>query len=132
MPPARSTIAPPAATIGFSLAKSEDMSTMQRGVYAFSPYAIPTALTTLLMLVFSWRYYPGDAALTSVPFLASSFGHLFPPLGESVLARHRSGGTGRIRIRMLILALGIASPGSVGFSSTYGVRLYRFGYLALF
>src|SRR4051812_23110753 len=49
------------------------MLTMHGDVYAFSPYAIPTALTTLLMLVFGLRVLTRRVSRVSAAFFALTF-----------------------------------------------------------
>jgi len=79
---------------------------------------------------FWWGFYP-QYGPASVPFLIFFFGFLIAALAEFVIAFPRARGTERKRIRLLLLAFGIAYIGCVDYLAKYGIAVYPFGYAAI-
>jgi diguanylate cyclase (GGDEF)-like protein/PAS domain S-box-containing protein len=99
--------------------------------------AIASSLTALLThsLVtgvrhFWWGFYP-QYGPASIPFLLFFFGFLLAALAEFVVAFPHARGTERRRIRLLLIAFGIAYIGCVDYLAKYGIAVYPFGYAAI-
>ncbi len=81
---------------------------------------------------FWWGYYTRYDWL-SVPFLAFFITVLIASLAEYWLEyRKTEPGIHRLRIRSLMIALGIAYLGAYDFIAAYGLPLYPIGYIAVF
>jgi diguanylate cyclase (GGDEF)-like protein/PAS domain S-box-containing protein len=98
---------------------------------AFSAIAVSGDALLNGVGLFWWGYYPRYAPLTSLPFLAYFFGYLIGALVEFILAWPAARGAERTRIRMLIIAFGVAYIGCVDFFPKYGIAVYPFGYIPL-
>jgi diguanylate cyclase (GGDEF)-like protein/PAS domain S-box-containing protein len=79
---------------------------------------------------FWWGFYP-QYGPASIPFLIFFFGYLLAALTEFVVAYPHSRGTERRRIRLLLVAFGIAYIGCVDYLAKYGIPVYPFGYAAI-
>jgi diguanylate cyclase (GGDEF)-like protein/PAS domain S-box-containing protein len=76
-----------------------------------------------------WGFYPRYDAAASVPFLVFFGGYLIAAVVEFVIAHRKARGVERIRIRLLVIALGLAFFGCVDYAANYGVPIYPFGFL---
>jgi diguanylate cyclase (GGDEF)-like protein/PAS domain S-box-containing protein len=97
----------------------------------FSVTAITTPLLVTRVTHYRWGYYPRYDPRVSIFFLAFFFGYLVAALGEFLLAHPHARGIERRRIRLLILAFGIAYIGSVDYLAKFGIGVYPFGYLPI-
>ena len=79
---------------------------------------------------FWWGFYP-QYGIASIPFLLFFFGFLVAALAEFVVAFPHARGTERRRIRLLLIAFGIAYVGCVDYLAKYGIAVYPFGYAAI-
>jgi diguanylate cyclase (GGDEF)-like protein/PAS domain S-box-containing protein len=79
-----------------------------------------------------WGYYPRYDAATSAPFLFFFFGLLVAALMEFVRAQPSARGVERLRIRLLIIAFGVAYVGCFDFAAKFGLDVYPFGYVPMF
>jgi diguanylate cyclase (GGDEF)-like protein/PAS domain S-box-containing protein len=79
---------------------------------------------------FWWGFYPQYGRF-SIPFLAFFFGYLVAALAEFVVAFPNARGTERKRIRLLLVAFGIAYVGCVDYLAKYGLPVYPFGYVPI-
>ena len=80
--------------------------------------------------LFWWGYYP-QYGMASIPFLIFFFGFLMAALAEFIVAFPHARGTERRRIRLLLIAFGIAYLGCVDYLAKYGIAVYPFGYAAI-
>ena len=80
---------------------------------------------------FWWGFYPRYELGLSLVFLTIFFGLLVASLVEFLRAYQAARGSERKRIRMLIIAFGIAYLGVVDFLPKYGVAAYPFGYVPI-
>jgi len=96
----------------------------------FSAVAV-TGLLIERVQRFWWGYYPRYTPIVAVPFLAFFFGYLIASLVEFLRAFPKSRGVEKKRIRLLILAFGVAYLGCVDYLPKFGIAVYPFGYAAL-
>jgi diguanylate cyclase (GGDEF)-like protein/PAS domain S-box-containing protein len=99
---------------------------------AFSAIAVGTSDLIPRVQHFWWGYYPRYDVVTSIPFLLFFFGLLIAALGEFVRAQPDARGVERVRMRLLIIAFGIAYFGCVDFLAKFGVPVYPFGFFPIF
>lgn len=78
-----------------------------------------------------WGFYPRYSLLAAPPFLLFFFGYLIASLVEFVRAFPKSRGIEKKRIRLLIIAFGVAYLGCVDYLPKFGFAVYPFGYAAL-
>ncbi len=82
--------------------------------------------------LFWWGYYPQYRPVVAIPFLIFFFGYLIVSLAEFLRAYPASRGVERKRIRLLLIALGVAYLGCVDFLPKFGINVYPFGYVPIF
>ena len=97
----------------------------------FSAIGVTTSLLVTGVTRYWWGFYPRYDIAVSIPFLAFFFGYLIASLVEFLRAYPKSTGNERRRIRLLILAFGVAYIGCVDYLPKYGIEAYPFGYLPL-
>ena len=66
-----------------------------------------------------------------MPFLLYFFGYLVAALIEFVRAYPKARGVERKRIRLLLIAFGVAYFGCVDYLPKFGISIYPFGYAAI-
>ncbi|HEV7923151.1 MAG TPA: EAL domain-containing protein [Thermoanaerobaculia bacterium] len=98
---------------------------------AFSIFSITTPILITGVQRYWWGYYPRYDPLNSILFLFFFFGYLVAALIEFVRAFPQAQGVERERIRLLLVAFGVAYFGCVDFLPKYGIAVYPFGYVAL-
>jgi diguanylate cyclase (GGDEF)-like protein/PAS domain S-box-containing protein len=96
----------------------------------FSAVAV-TGLLVERVQLFWWGYYPRYSAIVAPPFLLFFFGYLIASLVEFLRAYPKSRGVEKKRIRLLIIAFGVAYLGCVDYLPKFGISVYPFGYAAL-
>ncbi|MDP9190820.1 MAG: EAL domain-containing protein [Acidobacteriota bacterium] len=101
------------------------------GAAFFSTTAVLTENLIPSVQLYWWGFYPRYSVGVGAAFLVFFFGYLIAALVELVRAYPHARGTERLRMRALILALGIAYLGSVDYLPKYGVAVYPFGYMAI-
>jgi diguanylate cyclase (GGDEF)-like protein/PAS domain S-box-containing protein len=97
----------------------------------FSALAVATDLLIPNVQQYWWGFYPRYRVSTGLLFLSFFFGFLILSLGEYIHAFRQAKGDERKRIRLLIIAFGIAYTGSVDYLPKYGIEAYPFGYVAI-
>src|SRR5687768_4237189 len=97
----------------------------------FSALAVATDRLIPNVQEYWWGFYPRYRVSTSIPFLTFFFGFLVLSLAEFVRAFPHAQGDERKRIRLLIIAFGIAYLGCVDYLPKYGIAAYPFGYLPI-
>jgi diguanylate cyclase (GGDEF)-like protein/PAS domain S-box-containing protein len=98
---------------------------------AFSALAVTTDRLIPNVQEYWWGFYPRYRVSTGLAFLTFFFGYLVLSLVEFVRAFPQSHGDERRRIRLLMLAFGIAYLGCVDYLPKYGIAAYPFGYLPI-
>ena len=98
---------------------------------AFSVFSITTPMLISSVQRYWWGYYPRYDPVNSILFLFFFFGYLIAGLVEFIRAFPSAQGVERERIRLLLIAIGVAYLGCVDFLPKYGVPVYPFGYAAL-
>jgi diguanylate cyclase (GGDEF)-like protein/PAS domain S-box-containing protein len=78
-----------------------------------------------------WGYYPRYSLIIAPPFLAFFFGYLIVSLIEFLRAYPKSRGVEKRRIRLLLMAFGVAYLGCVDYLPKFGLSVYPFGYIPL-
>ena len=96
----------------------------------FSALAV-TAVLVDRVQHYWWGFYPRYSLVVSPPFLLFFFGYLIASLVEFVRAFPKSQGIEKKRIRLLIIAFGVAYLGCVDYLPKFGFAVYPFGYAAL-
>jgi diguanylate cyclase (GGDEF)-like protein/PAS domain S-box-containing protein len=96
----------------------------------FSAVAI-TGLLVERVQLFWWGFYPRYNVIVAPPFLLFFFGYLIASLVEFLRAYPKSRGVEKKRIRLLIIAFGVAYLGCVDYLPKFGIAVYPFGYAAL-
>ena len=96
----------------------------------FSAVAV-TGLLVERVQLFWWGYYPRYSPIVAPPFLLFFFGYLIASLIEFLRAYPKSRGVEKKRIRLLIIAFGVAYLGCVDYLPKFGISVYPFGYAAL-
>src|SRR5260370_8202837 len=97
----------------------------------FAAIASATDLLVPRVQLFWWGYYPRYRPAVAIPFLLFFFGYLIAALLEFVRAYPKSRGIERKRIRMLMIAFGVAYFGCVDYMPKFGITVYPFGYLPI-
>jgi len=92
--------------------------------------AVGTASDLLVTGVksFWWGYYPQYRLVVAIPFLTFFFGYLIIALAEFLRAYPAARGVERKRIRLLLIAFGVAYFGCVDYLPKFGITVYPFGY----
>jgi diguanylate cyclase (GGDEF)-like protein/PAS domain S-box-containing protein len=92
-----------------------------------------TTTNLLVMRVdrFWWGFYPRYRVAVAVPFLIFFFGYLIAALVEFLRAFPQARGIERRRIRLLLVAFGVAYLGCVDYLPKFGVSVYPFGYASI-
>jgi diguanylate cyclase (GGDEF)-like protein/PAS domain S-box-containing protein len=96
----------------------------------FSAVAVSGILVERVQL-FWWGFYPRYNAIVAPPFLLFFFGYLIASLVEFLRAYPKSRGVEKKRIRLLVIAFGVAYLGCVDYLPKFGIAVYPFGYAAL-
>ncbi|HJT16621.1 MAG TPA: diguanylate cyclase, partial [Thermoanaerobaculia bacterium] len=94
----------------------------------FSIIGMTSNLLVTSVRHFWWGYYPQYRVAVAVPFLTYFFGYLIAALIEIVRAYPTARGIERKRIRLLLVAFGVAYLGCVDYLPKFGVSIYPFGY----
>jgi PAS domain S-box-containing protein len=97
----------------------------------FSALAVTTDRLIPAVQQYWWGFYPRYSVGMGAAFLTFFFGFLVLALFEYVRAFPRAQGDERKRIRLLIVAFGIAYLGCVDYLPKYGVETYPFGYVPI-
>jgi diguanylate cyclase (GGDEF)-like protein/PAS domain S-box-containing protein len=101
------------------------------GAAFFSTTAMLTENLIPSVQLYWWGFYPRYSQGFGVAFLVFFFGYLIAALVEFMRAYPHARGTERLRMRSLLLALGIAYLGCVDYLPKYGIAAYPFGYIAI-
>jgi diguanylate cyclase (GGDEF)-like protein/PAS domain S-box-containing protein len=96
----------------------------------FAALAIGTNLLVTGVRKFWWGFYP-QYGLVSIAYLLVFFGFLIAAMAELAVAFRKSAGAERQRLRLMLIAFGIAYLGCVDYLAKYGIAVYPFGYAAL-
>lgn len=97
----------------------------------FSIVAVSSSLLVTRVEHFWWGFYPRYRISFAVPFLLYFFGYLVAALIEFVRAYPKARGVERKRIRLLLIAFGVAYFGCVDYLPKFGISIYPFGYAAI-
>jgi len=97
----------------------------------FSAIAVTTDQLIPRVEKFWWGHYPRYDAAVGAAFLTFFFGYLIAALVEFLRAWPSARPVERERIRMLVIAMGVAYVGVVDFLPKFGVPVYAFGYLPI-
>jgi diguanylate cyclase (GGDEF)-like protein/PAS domain S-box-containing protein len=102
------------------------------GAAIFSTIAVLTPNLIPRVQLYWWGYYPRYSPTVGVGFLLFFFGYLIASVVEFLRAYPHARGTEQLRMRSLLIALGIAYLGCVDYLPKYGIAAYPFGYAAIF
>ncbi len=80
---------------------------------------------------FRWGFYPRFDAAGAIPYLTFFVGYLIAAMFEFVHAHPSSRGVERVRIRLLIIAFGLAYISCIDFAAGFGADIYPFGFMAV-
>ena len=97
----------------------------------FSALAVLTDRLIPNVQEYWWGFYPRYRLSTGIAFLTFFFGFLGLSLAEFLRAFPKAQGDERRRIRLLILAFGIAYLGCADYLPKFGIAAYPFGYLPI-
>jgi len=97
----------------------------------FSAIAVTTDQLIPRVDRYWWGYYPRYDLVVGGAFLTFFFGYLVASLVEFLRAWPAAQSAERERIRLLVIAVGVAYLGVVDFFPKFGVSLYPFGYLPI-
>ena len=97
----------------------------------FSAIAVTTDQLIPRVEKFWWGFYPRYDLVVGGAFLAFFFGYLVASLVEFLRAWPGAQSAERERIRLLVIAIGVAYLGVVDFLPKFGVPLYACGYLPI-
>jgi diguanylate cyclase (GGDEF)-like protein/PAS domain S-box-containing protein len=97
----------------------------------FSAIGVTTDLLIPRVETFWWGTYPRYDVAVGSAFLAFFFGYLVASLAEFLRAWPAARSVERERIRMLMIAIGVAYVGVVDFLPKFGIPVYAFGYLPI-
>jgi len=101
------------------------------GAAFFSAIAVLTGNLIPRVQLYWFGFYPRYSPTVGIVFLLFFFGYLIAALVEFLRAYPQARGTERLRIRSLLVALGIAYLGCVDYLPKFGIAAYPFGYVAL-
>jgi diguanylate cyclase (GGDEF)-like protein/PAS domain S-box-containing protein len=97
----------------------------------FSGIATQTTLLVNRVEHFWFGWYPRYSPAVAVPFLIFFFGYLIGALGEFIRAYPASRGVEKKRIRLLLIAFGVAYIGCIDYLPKFGIACYPGGYAPL-
>jgi diguanylate cyclase (GGDEF)-like protein/PAS domain S-box-containing protein len=101
------------------------------GAAIFSTIAVLTENLIPRVQLYWWGYYPRYSPTVGAAFLVFFFGFLIAALVEFIRAYPLARGTEQLRMKSLLIALGIAYLGCVDYLPKYGIAAYPFGYAAI-
>jgi len=99
--------------------------------FGFSSATVTTGLLITRVEHFWWGYYPRYGGRLTIPFLVYFFGYLVAALTEFIVAFPKARGLQRARIRMMLVAFGVAYVGCVDYLPKFGIAVYPFGYVPI-
>ncbi|HET8773815.1 MAG TPA: EAL domain-containing protein [Thermoanaerobaculia bacterium] len=97
----------------------------------FSAVAVTTDRLIPRVDEYWWGHYPRYSLGVGAAFLAFFFGYLVASLVEFLRAWPAARGEERERIRLLMIAIGVAYLGAVDFLPKFGLPVYACGYLPI-
>ena len=97
----------------------------------FSAVAVTSDKLIPSVELYWFGFYPRYSVGVGIAFLVFFFGYLIASLVEFIRAYPATHGSEQKRIRLLIIAFGIAYLGCVDYLPKYGVPVYPFGYAAI-
>ncbi len=95
----------------------------------FSILALGTDYLVDGVRLYDWGFYPRFDGAASVPFLVFFIGYLIAAVVEFIRAHRKARGVERVRIRLLVIALGLAYFASIDYAANFGIDIYPFGFL---
>jgi diguanylate cyclase (GGDEF)-like protein/PAS domain S-box-containing protein len=101
------------------------------GAAFFSTIAVLTEKLIPRVELYWFGFYPRYSPTVGAAFLLFFFGYLIAAVVEFLRAYPHARGTERLRMRSLLVALGIAYLGCVDYLPKYGIAAYPFGYVAI-
>src|SRR6185436_4527994 len=101
------------------------------GAAIFSTIAVLTPNLIPRVQLYWFGFYPRYSPIVGAFFLLFFFGYLIAVLVEFLRAYPHARGAERLRMRSLLVALGIAYLGCVDYLPKYGIAAYPFGYMAI-
>ena len=94
----------------------------------FALIATTSGLLVMRVDRFWWGFYPRYRVGVAIPFLIFFFGYLIAAAVEILRAFPHARGIERRRLRLLLIAFGVAYLGCVDYLPKFGVSVYPFGY----